>query len=823
MTQTISNHVIRSLAAFRALVEPGNELSFQQPWIPPRIKDEQTKFKVWAGNIGAHKTGTSSLDYRLRDASPIKDEVVSLLEELVDLLDQAAAIATGEKTPWDELEDEEPAEDPDSGLPITELGQIVSEGIADVVDCLLRLSTTIRNPAPHDRFAATHPADASHFEPWDIQHVQSKFPTIEPWLADRLGKAISMRRQYLRYRESHHAKLSQGLDDPDHAGNERDYTVASSIPEDMKDRPTAKPAIFEDDRSDAGASETSYATSVANSNALKIPPMPEKAHAGPFQCPFCYMMIMATDRVAWKKHVYSDLRPYICLEKECMASSSEQEFSRRHEWMRHVQKTHWHVYPCLLGCTSVLSSPSAYRSHLSKAHPSSLAQGDIDALVRLAAQPLDIEAGIPCPLCSDGEILRSKKEYRRHVSRHQEQLSLFALPRNPDDDDDDAKGHSDGTSEDGSADSVIMPLSIKTDTVMTRVSLPDHLSSVSRADADSEGHTPPVEHSVDEAEDRWAEDSEHYGSEGAQAEELTPAEGDASSVKSIYGEDVVGRGRSPWSDTRARSRSPRRVLSRDYGVEDARPEKPIPAEGETSSVKSVEEVPEAVAGEIESDPMWKGKEREEPRQRIEGLRGEMVVEPASPWEGASPAPPVGESSSYPHRPSPAMVMAQPGAVVGEVEERIEISPRISQEMVATTEVDVNEVTHVQRKGWYKRVKGAAKVLAKSGKSLAREVFEIGEKERIESKGYVTETKVITERWTGSREFEEGSPKARESILDNLGTAQGALYCPFLLISGQTITGHGPLAQTRLSSRSRVLTIVLLTEKPSAQSGFPATR
>ncbi|KAL8365355.1 hypothetical protein RB595_004250 [Gaeumannomyces hyphopodioides] len=462
MSRTIANHVGRSLVAIRVLAEPDSKLSFQQPWIQPRIKDEQTRFKVWAGNIGAHKTGTSSLDYRLRDASPIKDQVISLLEELVDLLDQATAIARGEKTPWDQLEDEEL--DSDSGLPITELGQIVNEGVTDVVDCLLRLSTTIRNPAPHDRFAATHPTDASHFEPWDIQHAQSKFPTIEPWLADRLGKAISKRRQYLRYRESHHAKLSQGLDDPDHVANEGDCTVASSIPEGMKDRPTAKPAVLEDDGSDAGASQTSYATSVADSGALKIPPMPEEAHAGPFQCPFCYMMIMATDRTAWKKHVYSDLRPYICLEKECMVSSSEQEFSRRHEWMRHVEKTHWHAYPCLLGCTSVLSSPAAYSNHLSRAHASSVAQGDIDALLRLAAQPIDISAGIPCPLCGDGEMLRSKKEYRRHVSRHQEQLSLFSLPRNltdqdGDDDDDEIKsgqndgGHSNGTADDGSLDS----------------------------------------------------------------------------------------------------------------------------------------------------------------------------------------------------------------------------------------------------------------------------------------------------------------------------------------------------------------------------------
>lgn len=216
-----------------------------------------------------------------------------------------------------------------------------------------------------------------------------------------------------------------------------------------------------------------------------------------------------------------------------MEPSSEQEFSQRHEWMRHVQKTHWYVYPCLLGCTCVLSSPSAYSSHLSKNHPSSLAQDDIDALVRLAAQPLDIEAGIPCPLCGDGEILRSKKEYRRHVCRHQEQLSLFALPRNltdqdGDDDDDgddgdgemksgqDDAGHSDGTAEGGSVGS-------------DRETQPNIGDSVLNRLGRYEGHMPTVERSVDETEDQWAK---------ARPEKPTPSEGDASSVKSV--DEVAG-------------------------------------------------------------------------------------------------------------------------------------------------------------------------------------------------------------------------------------------------------------------------------------------
>lgn len=125
--------------------------------------------------------------------------------------------------------------------------------------------------------------------------------------------------------------------------------------------------------------------------------------------------------------MFSDLQPYVCLEKDCPTAG--QEFSQRNEWMSHVRDNHWDVYTCLFGCSSTFRSSSECRDHLTRAHPGSLPTDDLDALVKLAAQPLEIKDGIPCPICGDNETLRSEKQYRKHVSRHQEQLSLFALPR----------------------------------------------------------------------------------------------------------------------------------------------------------------------------------------------------------------------------------------------------------------------------------------------------------------------------------------------------------------------------------------------------------
>ncbi len=311
MAETISSQVGQCLALFRSLVASpspeGLKLSFPNADVVHQMVDEQSRFKVWSGSLGAHRTSTSSLDYRLRDASHIKEQVGKLLKDLAQLLQDALAIAKGELTPWDQQSEDEDVEDdeiPDleDGFPATELGQI-AESMADVVNCLFGIAIAIQNPAPHDRYIRTQAVDVSHFQPYDIQHVRSKFSGVKPWLADRLGTAISRRRHYLKYRQSHHEKLAHGLDRESDPGKALEtQTVASSIPTHMKaGHATQNPLLMpDDDASDASVSLTSYASSTSGAGYLTVPPLPEEAPNGPFQCCFCYMMVVARDRAAWK-------------------------------------------------------------------------------------------------------------------------------------------------------------------------------------------------------------------------------------------------------------------------------------------------------------------------------------------------------------------------------------------------------------------------------------------------------------------------------------------------------------------------------------------
>jgi len=76
---------------------------------------------------------------------------------------------------------------------------------------LMKLSMLIRDSSNRDDYLKA----ASRYSNWDpnpyIGHVREKYGSARgnsDWLVDRLGKSILRRRQFLRYREEHHGKLT---------------------------------------------------------------------------------------------------------------------------------------------------------------------------------------------------------------------------------------------------------------------------------------------------------------------------------------------------------------------------------------------------------------------------------------------------------------------------------------------------------------------------------------------------------------------------------------------------------------------------------------
>ncbi|KAF2122661.1 hypothetical protein BDV96DRAFT_481253, partial [Lophiotrema nucula] len=159
---------------------------------PYNLSDEIGRFRLWCGNIAAHRVGRSSLDYRLREASHIKERVLELLYNLQRVVLEIIELIRGERLPWEDLSDSESDLSEDELPPVsgedgtTELQQLMSN-VAEIITCLMRLSVAIRNPAPHNQFKESTHIDTSYFEDFDVQHVRGKFPDAEDYLVHRLG------------------------------------------------------------------------------------------------------------------------------------------------------------------------------------------------------------------------------------------------------------------------------------------------------------------------------------------------------------------------------------------------------------------------------------------------------------------------------------------------------------------------------------------------------------------------------------------------------------------------------------------------------------
>ncbi|RAL00412.1 uncharacterized protein BO80DRAFT_315184, partial [Aspergillus ibericus CBS 121593] len=373
MATAIAPLVRSSFGQWRELVSSG-QLAACNHEVPLALwEDELGRLRLWIANIGAHQSRQSSLDYRLRDASHIKDQVIRVLRRLQrlheDLRDTLIGLneAGEEVSEGSEEEGEEESE--------TDLQQIYRV-LRDTVDCLFQLSLAIRQPAHHDPFTRVKRADAAHFEYYDRQHVQSKYPQISEAISDRLGAAISLRRAVLQYYERHHLKLSE---DPDKVLS--DAVSATKLSETVASEYI--PKSTETLEADSQISQTSYSESAfQGSGGLAIPSLPDGSTYGiPFECPYCFFLVNVANKHNWARHVFNDLKPYVCVIPDCQIP--HRLYESRREWYAHMQAQH--------------------RMSLSAGdHPKCLLCGS-----RL----------------SPGEVLE------KHVARHLEELALFALPR----------------------------------------------------------------------------------------------------------------------------------------------------------------------------------------------------------------------------------------------------------------------------------------------------------------------------------------------------------------------------------------------------------
>ena len=188
----------------------------------------------------------------------------------------------------------------------------------------------VKSATTRDRYAKAAKAQGEPFDArFDISHVGHKFPLVHQtdWLENRLGKAITQRRQYLRYCREHRDKLEtqhKATDVTENAVDRQPTPMRKPVEESHETtksqiqslKPPSTFAITTastlminnleslEEFSDEVQSQTSYATSVnenESSDMLRVPPLPDEGARGlPFECPYCWAPQLIKTRRAWK-------------------------------------------------------------------------------------------------------------------------------------------------------------------------------------------------------------------------------------------------------------------------------------------------------------------------------------------------------------------------------------------------------------------------------------------------------------------------------------------------------------------------------------------
>jgi hypothetical protein len=177
---------------------------------------------------------------------------------------------------------------------------------------LMRLSIVIRNSTNRDDFLKA--LGRYRFDPSsDISHVREKHWSGQKdseFLIERLGRAITDRRAFLAYRESHQMKLSTPWEEEESFKQQDEATIAQTS---HTKATTFVRGLDTLKRVDSDAislgTQTSYEQTMIgmSQNRLQVPSPPVFAfdeipfeYGKPFQCPLCFTEQVVGSKAHWK-------------------------------------------------------------------------------------------------------------------------------------------------------------------------------------------------------------------------------------------------------------------------------------------------------------------------------------------------------------------------------------------------------------------------------------------------------------------------------------------------------------------------------------------
>ncbi|PVH93658.1 hypothetical protein DM02DRAFT_470415, partial [Periconia macrospinosa] len=165
--------------------------------------------------------------------------------------------------------------------------------------------------------------ELSFYEPYDVLYVRDKFPSVDEAIATRLGKLITRRRQLLAYRKGHQDKIQKNINKT-HISQATTMKIATAVQ-------SATKSVAEQTASEPTIRAESQKTRITN--LTKATTTMEF-----FECNYCRLLPNITSDLAWRRHVLSDLQPYVCTFLECELSSHF--FADRDAWYAHEKQHH---------------------------------------------------------------------------------------------------------------------------------------------------------------------------------------------------------------------------------------------------------------------------------------------------------------------------------------------------------------------------------------------------------------------------------------------------------------------------------------------------
>ncbi|OBT39150.1 hypothetical protein VE00_09683 [Pseudogymnoascus sp. WSF 3629] len=167
--------------------------------------------------------------------------------------------------------------------------------------------------------------------------------------------------------------------------------------------------------------------------ATTLQSMPPEDSEGNRICYICQKTLKDVHHESqWKRHVFSDLRPYVCIVEDCRANSVQ--FASRSEFAAHLTEHQLYKTWRCMKCNTSSQSFDFIQDHVAHSHPLSTPaqQGcQIEELSHL--RDLSTQR---CPFCND---IPGHANFVGHICHHLEETSLSAIPREEGEFDEDAR------------------------------------------------------------------------------------------------------------------------------------------------------------------------------------------------------------------------------------------------------------------------------------------------------------------------------------------------------------------------------------------------